>query len=288
MWILYAVGSAFFAGLTSILAKCGIRKTDSNVATAVRTIVVLLFSWGMVWIVGSGKQLSAIGGKTLVFLLLSGAATGASWLCYFRALQTGEINKVVPVDKSSTVLTILLALIFLGEGISLPKAFAVLAITAGIFLMIEKKDVAGAEKGNTGSWMLYAAGSAIFASLTAILGKVGISGVESNLGTAIRTVVVLVMAWGMVFVTGKQGEVKNIDRRELIFICLSGIATGASWLCYYRALQDGPASVVVPIDKLSVLVTVAFSYLVFGEKLKGRAMAGLGLLTAGTVAMALL
>ncbi|HIR93645.1 MAG TPA: EamA family transporter [Candidatus Egerieimonas intestinavium] len=288
MWILYAVGSAFFAGLTSILAKCGIRKTDSNVATAVRTIVVLLFSWGMVWIVGSGKQLSAIGGKTLVFLLLSGAATGASWLCYFRALQTGEINKVVPVDKSSTVLTILLALIFLGEGISLPKAFAVLAITAGIFLMIEKKDVAGAEKGNTGSWMLYAAGSAIFASLTAILGKVGISGVESNLGTAIRTVVVLVMAWGMVFVTGKQGEVKNIDRRELIFICLSGIATGASWLCYYRALQEGPASVVVPIDKLSVLVTVAFSYLVFGEKLKGRAMAGLGLLTAGTVAMALL
>lgn len=288
MWILYAVGSAFFAGLTSILAKCGIRKTDSNVATAVRTIVVLLFSWGMVWIVGSGKQLSAIGGKTLVFLLLSGAATGASWLCYFRALQTGEINKVVPVDKSSTVLTILLALIFLGEGISLPKAFAVLAITAGIFLMIEKKDVAGAEKGNTGSWMLYAAGSAIFASLTAILGKVGISGVESNLGTAIRTVVVLVMAWGMVFVTGNQGEVKNIDRRELIFICLSGIATGASWLCYYRALQEGPASVVVPIDKLSVLVTVAFSYLVFGEKLKGRAMAGLGLLTAGTVAMALL
>ncbi len=288
MWILYAVGSAFFAGLTSILAKCGIRKTDSNVATAVRTIVVLLFSWGMVWIVGSGKQLSAVGGKTLVFLLLSGAATGASWLCYFRALQTGEINKVVPVDKSSTVLTILLALIFLGEGISLPKAFAVLAITAGIFLMIEKKDVAGAEKGNTGSWMLYAAGSAIFASLTAILGKVGISGVESNLGTAIRTVVVLVMAWGMVFVTGKQGEVKNIDRRELIFICLSGIATGASWLCYYRALQEGPTSVVVPIDKLSVLVTVAFSYLVFGEKLKGRAMAGLGLLTAGTVAMALL
>ncbi len=288
MWILYAVGSAFFAGLTSILAKCGIRKTDSNVATAVRTIVVLLFSWGMVWIVGSGKQLSAIGGKTLVFLLLSGAATGASWLCYFRALQTGEINKVVPVDKSSTVLTILLALIFLGEGISLPKAFAVLAITAGIFLMIEKKDVAGAEKGNTGSWMLYAAGSAIFASLTAILGKVGISGVESNLGTAIRTVVVLVMAWGMVFVTGKQGEVKNIDRRELIFICLSGIATGASWLCYYRALQEGPASVVVPIDKLGVLVMVAFSYLVLGEKLKGRAMAGLGLLTAGTVAMALL
>ena len=301
MWILYAVGSAFFAGLTSILAKCGIRKTDSNVATAVRTIVVLLFSWGMVWIVGSGKQLSAIGGKTLVFLLLSGAATGASWLCYFRALQTGEINKVVPVDKSSTVLTILLALIFLGEGISLPKAFAVLAITAGIFLMIEKKDVAGAERGNTGSWMLYAAGSAIFASLTAILGKVGISGVESNLGTAIRTVVVLVMAWGMVFVTGKQGEVKNIDRRELIFICLSGIATGASWLCYYRALQEGPASVVVPIDKLSIVVTVVFSslvlkerltrraaYLVFGEKLKGRAMAGLGLLTAGTVAMALL
>lgn len=288
MWVVYAVSSAFFAGLTSILAKCGIRKTDSAVATAVRTIVILVFSWGIVWIVGSWRQISLISGKTMLFLILSGAATGASWLCYFRALQTGDINKVVPIDKSSTVLTILLALIFLGEGVSFPKMLAVLAIAAGILLMIEKQDVKEQEqKGKTG-WMLYAAGSAFFASLTAVLGKIGISGVESNLGTAIRTEVVLVMAWGMVFITGKQREVKHIDRKELAFICLSGIATGASWLCYYRALQEGPASVVAPIDKLSVLVTVIFSYFVFGEKLKGRALAGLALLTVGTVVMAVL
>ena len=288
MWILYAVDSALFARLTSILAKCGIRKTDSTVATAVRTVVILLFSWIIVWIVGSQNQISQISGKTLLFLILSGAATGASWLCYFKALQLGDINKVVPIDKSSTVLTILLALIFLGEGISFQKALAVLAIAAGIFLMIEKKDVTGQEKKGKAGWMAYAVGSAFFASLTAILGKIGITGVESNLGTAVRTAVVLVMAWGMVFVTGKQYEVKHIDRKELGFICLSGIATGASWLCYYRALQEGPASVVAPIDKLSVLVTVAFSYLVFKEKLNRKSLAGLALLTAGTVAMAVL
>lgn len=284
MWVAYAVGSAFFAGVTSILAKCGIRKTDSTVATAVRTIVILFFSWLIVWIVGSGNQIGSIDGRTLLFLVLSGAATGASWLCYFRALQLGNINQVVPIDKSSTILTIVLALIFFQEGISLPKFVAVLAIAAGIFLMIEKKETT--KKTSERGWMLYAVGSAFFASLTSILGKIGISGVESNLGTAIRTAVVLVMAWGMVLITGKQKEVRKIDRKELLFICSSGIATGASWLCYYRALQEGPASVVAPIDKLSVLVTVIFSYFAFGEKLKGRAVLGLVLLTAGTVAMA--
>ena len=290
MWLLYAAGSAFFAGITSILAKCGIRNTDSTVATAVRTVIVLIFSWIMVLAAGSWDQLGSISGYTLLFLILSGAATGASWLCYFRALQIGDINKVVPVDKSSTVLTILLALIFLGEGISLPKAAAVLVIAAGIFLMIEKKDAKGetAEGSGTYSWFLYAAGSAFFASLTSILGKIGISGVESNLGTAIRTCVVLVMAWLMLAIQKKGGEVQNISRRELGFICLSGVATGASWLCYFRALQDGPASVVAPVDKLSVLVTVVFSYFVFGEKLSRRAAAGLALLTVGTAAMALL
>ena len=290
MWLLYAAGSAFFAGITSILAKCGIRNTDSTVATAVRTVIVLIFSWIMVLAAGSWDQLGSISGYTLLFLILSGAATGASWLCYFRALQIGDINRVVPVDKSSTVLTILLALIFLGEGISLPKAAAVLVIAAGIFLMIEKKDAKGetAEGSGTYSCFLYAAGSAFFASLTSILGKIGISGVESNLGTAIRTCVVLVMAWLMVAIQKKGGEVQNISRRELGFICLSGVATGASWLCYYRALQDGPASVVAPVDKLSVLVTVVFSYFVFGEKLSRRAAAGLALLTVGTAAMALL
>ena len=286
MWILYAAGSAFFAGITSILAKCGIRKTDSTVATSLRTMVILLFSWLIVWIVGSGSQIAAISGVTLLFLVLSGAATWASWLCYFRALQTGDINKVVPIDKLSTVLTILLALLFLGEGISLRKMVAVFLIAAGIFLMIEKKDVKDQKADGKSGWMLYAAGSAFFASLTAILGKIGISGVESNLGTAIRTAVVLIMAWGMVFITGKEKDIKKIDRKELVFICLSGIATGVSWLCYYRALQEGPASVVAPIDKLSVLVTVVFSYFVFGEKLTGKALAGLLLLTAGTVAMA--
>ena len=286
MWLLYAAGSAFFAGVTSVLAKCGIRKTNSTVATAVRTMVILVFSWVIVLAAGSADQMRDVSGRTFVFLILSGAATGASWLCYFKALQTGEINKVVPVDKSSTVLTILLALVFLGEGISPAKAVAVAVIAAGIFLMIEKKDVEEQREGGKGGWFLYAAGSAFFASLTAILGKIGITGVESNLGTAIRTCVVLVMAWMMVWIQGMQKEVRAIPHRELLFICLSGAATGASWLCYYRALQEGPASIVAPIDKLSVLVTAAFSYFVFGEKLSRRALAGLLLLTAGTVAMA--
>lgn len=288
MWLLYAVGSAFFAGVTSILAKCGIRKTDSTLATAIRTVVILVFSWLIVFLIGAQSEISSIDGKTLVFLILSGAATGASWLCYFRALQIGDINKVVPIDKSSTVLTILLALIFLHEGLSFPKLLAVVVITVGILLMIEKKDVKTPSQSGKGSWFLYACGSAFFASLTAILGKIGISGVESNLGTAIRTTVVLVMAWMMVFVTGKQKELRGIPRKELFYICCSGIATGASWLCYYHALQDGPASVVAPIDKLSVLVTVAFSYFVFGEKLSRKAGVGLALLTGGTVVMALL
>lgn len=288
MWLFYAACSAFFAGVTSILAKCGIRKTDSTVATAVRTIVILIFSWVIVGIVGSADEVSSIDVRTLIFLILSGVATGASWLCYFKALQEGDINKVVPIDKSSTVLTILLALILLQEGISLPKAVAVVMIATGIFLMIEKKDVEIKDSQGGAGWIFYAAGSAFFASLTAILGKIGISGVESNLGTAIRTCVVLVMAWLMAGIQKKQKEVCRIPKKELLFICCSGIATGASWLCYYRALQEGPASIVAPIDKLSVLVTVAFSYFVFGEKLSRRAAAGLFLLSAGTIAMAVL
>ena len=286
MWILYAFGSALFAGLTAVLAKCGIRKTDSTVATAIRTIVVLAFSWLMVFIVGSQERLSAISEKTLLFLILSGLATGASWLCYFRALQIGDINKVVPVDKSSTVLTILLAVIFLHESLSIAKGAGIVLIAAGTYLMIEKKQSDGAAKAGS-SWLLYAAGSAVCASLTSILGKIGIEGLNSNLGTAIRTAVVLVMAWIMVFAKGKQKEIGRIDRRELGFICLSGLATGGSWLCYYKALQDGLASVVVPIDKLSILVTIAFSYLVFHEKLTKRAAIGLVLIVAGTLLMIL-
>ena len=282
MWILLAFASALFAGVTSILAKCGIRKTDSNAATAIRTIVVLLFAWTMVFIVGSQKTISQISPKSLLFLILSGLATGASWLCYFRALQLGDVNKVVPIDKSSTILTILLALIFLGEGITWLKGAAVVLIAVGTFLMIQKKE-SGGEKSK--AWFVYAVLSAVFASLTSILAKVGIEGVESNLATAIRTGVVLLMSWVVVFVTKKQRTVLKIPKKELGFICLSGLATGASWLCYYKALQDGLASVVVPIDKLRILVTIAFSYFVFKEKLSPKALLGLVLIVAGTLLM---
>ena len=282
MWILLAFASALFAGVTSILAKCGIRKTDSNAATAIRTIVVLLFAWTMVFIVGSQKTISQISPKSLLFLILSGLATGASWLCYFRALQLGDVNKVVPIDKSSTVLTILLALIFLGEGITWLKGAAVVLIAVGTFLMIQKKE-SGGERSK--AWFIYAVLSAVFASLTSILAKVGIEGVESNLATAIRTGVVLLMSWVVVFVTKKQRTVLKIPKKDLGFICLSGLATGASWLCYYKALQDGLASVVVPIDKLSILVTIAFSYFVFKEKLGKKALLGLALIVAGTLLM---
>lgn len=282
MWLLYAVGSALFAGLTSILAKCGIRKTDSTVATAIRTIIVLVFAWVMVFVVGSQGTIASIPARSLAFLGLSGLATGVSWLCYFYALQRGPIDKVVPIDKSSTVMTILLAALLLGESVTLTRGIGVVLIAAGTFLMIEKKG--GVQKEENG-WMLAAFGSAIFAALTSILGKVGITGVESNLGTALRTGVVLIMAWVMVFVQGKQGQVKAVPKNELGFICLSGLATGASWLCYYKALQLGPASLVAPIDKLSILVTVLFSYIVFHERLSRKALTGLAMLVAGTLVM---
>lgn len=286
MWIFFAFGSALFAGLTAILAKCGVQRTDSTIAMAIRTMVVLAFSWLMVFLTGAQSGLDAVGGRTLWFLTLSGLATGASWLCYFKALQMGDVNKVTPIDKSSTILTILLAFLLLREPISLWKALGILGVGAGTCLMIEKKPGGESERGG-GCWLPYALGSALFASLTSILGKAGISGVDSNLGTAIRTGVVLVMAWVMVFVSGKGALLKTLVKEELGFICLSGIATGASWLCYYRALQDGPASVVVPIDKLSILVTMAFSSLVLHEKLTRKAGAGLALITGGTLVMLL-
>ena len=285
MWIFYAFGSALFAGLTSILAKCGIRHTDSDVATAIRTIVVLVFSWIMVFVVGAQDGIAAVSGKTWLFLILSGFATGASWLCYFHALQAGDVNKVVPIDKSSTILTIVLAFLFLGEEVSALKIVCVILIGAGTFLMIQKKETEKSVEQEKKSWLLYACLSAVFASLTSILGKIGIEGLNSNLGTAIRTAVVLLMAWIMVFAKGKQKEIGRIDRRELGFICLSGLATGGSWLCYYKALQDGLASVVVPIDKLSILVTIAFSYFALHERLSKKALLGLVLIVAGTLAM---
>ena len=298
MWLLFALGSAFFAGLTGILAKCGIKNTDSNVATALRTIVVLIFSWIMVFMVGSQNTIGDITLRTLLFLVLSGLATGASWLCYFRALQIGDINKVTPVDKSSTVLTMLLAFIFLHEELNGIKVISMVLIAVGTLLMIQKKETSGREellqektkengKWTEHAWLIYALGSAVFASLTSILGKVGIQGVESNLGTAIRTIVVLLMAWIVVFVSKKQHTIRSIDGKSWLFLILSGFATGGSWLCYYRALQSGPASVVVPIDKLSLLVTIGFSYLVFHEKLSKKSAIGLVLLVAGTLLLLL-
>lgn len=281
MWIMFAFGSALFAGLTAILAKCGIRNTDSNVATALRTIVVLAFSWLMVFVTGAQSGMNSISMKTMVFLVLSGVATGTSWLCYFKALQLGNVNKVTPIDKSSTVLTMFLAFVLLGEELTWMKAVAMVGIGIGTYMMIQKKQTE--EKKEDKKWLLYAIGSAVFASLTSILGKIGISDINSNLGTAIRTIVVLVMAWIVVFVTRKQHTIKDIDKKSWIFLVLSGVATGGSWLCYYRALQTGPASVVVPIDKLSILVTIAFSYIVFREKLTAKAGIGLALIVAGTL-----
>lgn len=288
MWVLYAFGSAFFAGITSILAKCGIKKTDSNVATAIRTIVVLIFSWIMVFVVKAQGQITAVSAKTWIFLMLSGVATGASWLCYFKALQLGDVNRVVPIDKSSTILTIILAFIFFKEEINVLRLVCVVLIAIGTYMMITKKEISQEEQNKAGGshgWLFYAVLSAVFASFTSILGKVGIEGINSNLGTAIRTIVVLIMAWIVVFATGKQHIIKHIEKKELGFICLSGLATGGSWLCYYKALQDGLASVVVPIDKLSIVVSIVFSYFVFKEKLTIKSFTGLVLIIAGTLIM---
>ena len=282
MWVLFAFASAFFAGVTSILAKIGVKDVDSHVATAIRTIIVLIFSWIMVFIIGSQSTIVNIDGKTFLFLILSGLSTGGSWLCYFKSLQLGDVNKVVPIDKSSTILTMILAFIFLNEKITINMVIGMIGIAIGTYLMIQKKEKA--EKiVKRKAWLIYALLSALFASLTSILGKVGIENVESNLGTAIRTIVVLVMAWIIVFATKKQRDIKKIDKRSLIFLILSGVATGASWLCYYKALQDGLASIVVPIDKLSILVTVLFAYIFLKEKLSKKSLLGLILIVVGTL-----
>lgn len=286
MWLTAAVFSAVFAALTAILAKCGIRKTDSDVATAIRTAVVLVFSWIMVFISGSAGSISQLSAKSLIFLTLSGIATGASWICYFKALSLGDVNKVVPIDKSSTVLTVLLAIICFGETEHLAvKLIGTALLGVGTLLMVEKKQTENSASGK--GYLLYAVGSAVFAAATSILAKVGISGVESNLATAIRTAVVLVMAWLTVIIKGKLPQLKALDKKELGFIALSGLATGGSWLCYYYAIQNGVVSVVVPIDKMSLLPTVIFSYFVFKEKLSKKATLGLTLMLAGTLAMAI-
>ena len=286
MWLIAACLSALFAGLTTILAKCGIKKTDSDVVTAVRTVVVLLFSWIMVLAVGSAKTITEISPRSMIFLILSGLSTGASWICYFKALSTGDVNKVAPIDKSSTVLTGILAIILFGETNNLPvKLIGNAILLIGILLMIEKKGSKDEKKND--SWFVFAVFSAVFAALTSILAKAGIENVESNLATALRTCVVLVMAWLIVFAKGKKTLVRTIGKKELVFIILSGVATGASWLCYYYAIKQGVVSVVVPIDKLSIGVTVLFSCIVLKEKLTKRSFIGLCLMIGATLAMAM-
>lgn len=288
-WILAAAASALFAGVTSILAKMGIEHTDSDVATAVRTTVVLAFSWLMAAIsVGDvPAAVAAIAPRSYLFLGLSGLATGASWICYFAALAAGDVNKVVPIDKSSTALSVLLAIVLFGEtGHLTVKLAATAVILAGTFLMIERKEAQGAAAPEGGRrWLVLAVLSAVFAALTSVLAKIGIEHVDSSLATAVRTCFVLVMAWAIVAARGKLGLVRGVDRRELGFICSSGVATGASWLFYYYAVQVGQVSVVVQIDKLSILVSIAFARIVLGEHLSRRAAAGLALIVAATLAM---
>lgn len=286
MWLLFAFGSAFFAGITSILAKVGLKNTDSNLATALRTVIVLLFSWLMVFIAGSQHTISTVSSHSLVFLILSGSATGVSWLCYFRALQLGDVNKVTPVDKGSMILTILLAALFLGERPTVQMGFGIIVFVMGSYLMIQQQEVAFTSA-RSKSWIFYAVLSAVFAALTSIFGKIGIQGIESNLGTAIRTIVVLILAWGIVLFQKKHVLIKKIDKKSWVFIIFSGLATGLSWLCYYRALQEGKASLVVPIDKLSIIVTIAFSRIFLKEKISRKAFAGLFLIISGTMLLLL-
>ena len=303
LWIIFALSAALFGGGVAVLTKIGIKNINSNLATAIRTVVVAVFAWLMVLVVGSRHGITDIDGLTLLFLVLSGLATGFSWLCYFRSLQLGDVNKVVPVKKASTILTMVLSFLLFDEGLTWLKVAAMVLIGAGTYLMLERRAVkprlSDSQKMGTppqgalprsrnkakprATWLFYAILAAVFASLTAILGKVGIVGVESNLGTAIRTMVVLAMAWLIVFFQGKHREIKKIDGRSWFFLVLSGIATGLSWLCFYRALQEGPVSAVVPLDKLSILVTVAFGYFVLRERLNKAAVAGLALIVAGTL-----
>ncbi len=283
MWILFAVGSAFFAGATSVLAKAGIKSVSSDFATAFRTGVVLIFSWLMVFVVGCQNAVSTITPRALVFLALSGAATGLSWLCYFKALSIGNLSKVVAVDKSSTFLTILLALIFFREPFHWLTGLGIAVMIAGTALMLEKGD---AKKGERG-WLFYAAGSAVFAALQSILGKVGVQDMDSTLATALRTMVVLIFAWAIVLGKKEGGDWKKMTRRDAMLLVLSGITTGASWLCYYRALQTGRASVVVPIDKCSILFAVALSAIFLKEKQTRRSLLALALVVAGTFMIAL-
>ncbi|MGN1081085.1 MAG: EamA family transporter [Acutalibacteraceae bacterium] len=286
MWLLYAVGSAVFAGAMSVLSKVGIKNSDSDLVTAVRTAVVLVFAWAAVIITGVQSEIPSISPRPFVFLILSGISTGVSWLCYFRALQLGKVNQVAAVDKTSTVLTVILAMLIFHETDSIAAKIAgIILISAGTLLMTGFGGSCGEDKAKNSRWFIYALMSALFAALTSILAKIGVRDVDSNLATAIRTSVVLLLAWIIVFSKGKQRELSKIPRKDMLFIILSGAATGAGWLCYYRALQLGEASAVVPIEKMSILITVAFSCVFLKERLSKKSWAGLAIIVLGTVIM---
>lgn len=282
MWVIFALLSALFAGITTILSKIGVKNVGSDTATAIRTVVVLIFSWIVVFLFGGEKDIPNLSVKTILFLVLSGLATGGSWLCYFKALKIGDVNKVVPIDKSSTILTMIIAFIFLHEKITVLKVICMVLITLGTYMMIENKKEQGSASFKS-NYLVWAVLSAIFAALTSILGKIGVSGINSSLGTAIRTIVVLIPAWCTAIVREGNGNIKTASKKDFSFLVLSGITTGLSWLCYYKALRDGQASIVAPIDKLSILVTIAFSRIVLKERLTKKSASGLVLLTAGTL-----
>lgn len=281
-YISFAFLSAFFAALTSVLAKYGMKKVNSNLATALRTIVVLVFSWLMVFLTTDiTREFSRLTDRSLLYLILSGLTTGASWLCYFHALKIGNVNVVVPIDKSSIVFTIVLSSVILKEHFGLFSGICTLLIAMGTLLMIEKRSSKSSARKR--SAILYAFSGAVFAALTSILGKMGIDGISSNFASAIRTCIVLIMAWVVVFISKDYKKFNSLDTKSSIFIILSGIATGASWLCYYRALSLGPASHVAPIDKLSIVLTVILSYIFFREKLSWKSFTGLFLIVIGTL-----
>ena len=287
-WLVYAVLASLFGGVNAVLAKIGIKGVNSHLATAVRTVVIVVFSWAIVWIVGSHTMLAEVSGRSWFFLVASGLATGGSWLCFYYALKHGTVSNVSPLKKSSTVLTIVLAFLVLGESVGLPQVTGMVFITAGTVLMLKKKDGSKGKDEGGGNWLLFGLLAAVFASLRTILGAIGIADVEANLGNAIRVVVVLFASWGIVFLTGKQGEIKTITKKSWLFLTLSGLATGASWLFFFRALQTGPTSVIVPIDKLSILLNIFFARLFLKEKQSPKRLLGLACLAIGTLVLVLL
>jgi bacterial/archaeal transporter family protein len=290
MSIILALLAALFASFTAILAKIGIEDVDSNLATAVRTIVVVIMAYLMVVITGQTGNIMAVSAKSFIFLVLSGLTTGLSWLAFFKAIQIGDVSKVVPIDKASVVLTILLSFLVLREPATMPVVAGGVIISIGTFVLIgkdKKKKTQRKKVFNTKSYIFLAIMSAVFAALTNILAKIGIEDVDSNVATFIRTVVIILFAWGIVFFQGTVKELKKISKKSYIFLILSGAATGFSWLCYFAALAIGKVSIVNPIDKFSVVLTMILSFIILKEKPTKSTVTGAVLITIGTALLIL-